>query len=381
MSEPSSGILGRISGKLLATNLERDGIDLSFRNNALDNDLLYLDVNNLRIGINVIPSFSLEVANQSRTINHQVISQIITGNNDILINDTSSILSSTGDIIISPSQAGDPKVFTPKLIASQILVNDNFIENDYINGSIILDPNGTGIVNFNSNTTIEENLSITGNVEIIGDFSKQGNTILGDDVIDSEGGIAENDTVIFNMPFGHSVIPGLDDAYDLGGSLGDSSSGAWKELFVNDNLANTDKILTASLIVSDQLVIDGENSQILSLQSNDEIFINPSTGVTRLEGVILQQNNIVNTYSDSTPIIFKSTGDGFFIFAGTNGLVIPSGTSSEQANYEVGATRWNTDLPQIECYDGSVWIVATGPGSVQPEQMEELSYLYSLVLG
>ena len=68
MPEPSSGILGRISGKLLSANLERDGIDLTFRNNPLDADLLYLDVNNLRVGINQTPGFDLHIGVQSSCI-------------------------------------------------------------------------------------------------------------------------------------------------------------------------------------------------------------------------------------------------------------------------------------------------------------------------
>lgn len=381
MSEPSSGILGRISGKLLAANLERDGIDLSFRNTALDADLLYLDVVNSRIGINVTPNFPLEVSNEIRTINKLVQSQTFIGNNDILIDANSSISSFTGEIFLQPNQILDPKIITPQIQASEILINDNYIENISLNGSIVLDPNGSGIIDIANDTISNQNINVTGNIDIAGNFSKQGNTILGDDFIDGEGNISENDIIIFNLYFGQSIIPGLDNSFDLGGSKGDSSSGNWKELFVNDNLSNTNRILTDSLLISNQLLINGITKEIFSVQSNDEVLVIPATGVTRLEGTILQQNSIINTFSDTTPIVFKSTGDGFFIFSGTNGIVIPSGTSSEQANYEVGATRWNTDLPQIECFDGSTWIVATGPGSVQPEQMEELSYLYSLVLG
>ena len=39
--------LGRISGPLLKSNLVRDGVDLAF-----ETDLLYIDVNNARIGVN-----------------------------------------------------------------------------------------------------------------------------------------------------------------------------------------------------------------------------------------------------------------------------------------------------------------------------------------
>ena len=47
--------IGRISGPMLRANLERLGVDLS-----IETDLLYVDVNNNRIGINqAVPTKSL----------------------------------------------------------------------------------------------------------------------------------------------------------------------------------------------------------------------------------------------------------------------------------------------------------------------------------
>ena len=57
--------VGRISGPLLKANLVREGIDLAF-----ENDLLYLDVLNQRIGIRTDnPSFALSVNGATQTNN------------------------------------------------------------------------------------------------------------------------------------------------------------------------------------------------------------------------------------------------------------------------------------------------------------------------
>ena len=49
--------IGRISGPLLKANLLRNGVDLAFETN-----LLYLDVNNSRVGINnATPQYDLDV--------------------------------------------------------------------------------------------------------------------------------------------------------------------------------------------------------------------------------------------------------------------------------------------------------------------------------
>jgi hypothetical protein len=56
--------LGRISGPLLKSNLERNGIDLAF-----ETDLLYFDATNQRIGINRDnPQYDLDVNGEIKTI-------------------------------------------------------------------------------------------------------------------------------------------------------------------------------------------------------------------------------------------------------------------------------------------------------------------------
>ena len=50
--------VGRISGPLLKANLIRNGVDLAF-----ETDLLYLDVNNNRVGIKKSnPSYELDIS-------------------------------------------------------------------------------------------------------------------------------------------------------------------------------------------------------------------------------------------------------------------------------------------------------------------------------
>jgi hypothetical protein len=65
--------LGRISGPLLADNLVRNGIDLSFRNFQADPDLLYLNVVDGRIGVNTsTPGREVDVPVKIRSTNFKV---------------------------------------------------------------------------------------------------------------------------------------------------------------------------------------------------------------------------------------------------------------------------------------------------------------------
>ena len=83
-----------------------------------------------------------------------------------------------------------------------------------------------------------------------------------------------------------------------------------------------------------------------------------------------------------TPFTLESSGTGYVKFSDTNGLVIPIGNTAERTYAEVGATRWNSELQQLECFDGEIYIVATGPGAVVTNDlMVELAITRALFLG
>jgi hypothetical protein len=134
-------------------------------------------------------------------------------------------------------------------------------------------------------------------------------------------------------------------------------------------------------VVSDQLRLDGEINKISAIQSNDDVRLLPFTGITRIESTKWQDNEITNLLN--TPLTIASTGTGYYVFSGTNGMVIPAGASGERpASPEVGDTRWNITEQYLECFDGSVYIVATGGGDlVTQEFMEDLGFIYSAILG
>jgi hypothetical protein len=84
----------------------------------------------------------------------------------------------------------------------------------------------------------------------------------------------------------------------------------------------------------------------------------------------------------NTPVEFIQTGTGYLQFVDNNGFLIPAGTTAQREVLGLGTTRWNTDLDYLECWDGTVWQVATGGGNVVTEEaMDELGRLYSLILG
>ena len=67
--------VGRISGQLLKSNLLRNGANLAFETN-----LLYIDVNNNRIGVKILIRIFLDVNGTARTTNAEVTGQVDVGN-------------------------------------------------------------------------------------------------------------------------------------------------------------------------------------------------------------------------------------------------------------------------------------------------------------
>jgi len=116
------------------------------------------------------------------------------------------------------------------------------------------------------------------------------------------------------------------------------------------------------------------------LISNQDVDIAPSTGITQIERLTIQNNNITNL--DSTPLSLTHVGQGYLKFNYTTAFVLPVGSNIQRRNNEVGETRWNSDLGYLECFDGTVWQVATGGGVVvTPAIMENLVHQYTLIFG
>jgi hypothetical protein len=364
--------LGRISGPLLDANLNRLGVDLTFRNYSSSDDLLYLDVNNNRIGVNKTPAaHRAEIDGITRTTN--LIAPTSGDIATVTLNGNTFSTDIVSTIIIRPNQTS-PLVTMDRMIAGDLDFKDNVIKNLSVNGSIFFDPSGTGITDIQSNATVNGNLSVTGNFVVNGNLQKNGNIIVGDTIYD---------TVTVVPDFTQSLIPGVDITYDLGKELGDSTTGRWRRVYALRNL-DIDNLQYNDITVGNQLTIESSAPSISTPLSNDSIRLNSATGIIDIERIRFLGNTITNL--DPTAFTLASTGIGYVRFVGDNAIVIPSGTDAYRAaSPEVGETRWNTQNPAnqyLECFDGTVWNIATGPGAtVTQTDMEDLSNVYILVLG
>ncbi len=359
--------LGRIGGQVLTDNLLRAGIDLAF-----ETDLLYLDVNNRKIGIeDGTPSYELDVNNNIRTTNLIVDVQAAPAN--LRINVPNTITTSVGGIDVRINGSGE--IFHDRLVSrtagTDYLIFDGNRISSHNNSNIIFDPNGSGQMFIGAATNVTGDVGVSGNIVMSGDLSSAGTVTVGDQTID---------TVTVNTDFTQSIIPGDDLTYALGADAADSSPRRWSELHAPDWTPIINWI-PENVIISEQTRLNGTANQIFALQSNEDISLNPDTGIVFIEQTKWENNDITNLLN--TPLTLASTGIGYTRVVGTDAMVIPSGTDAERrGSPELGETRWNTDQQYLECFDGTVWQVSIGSGPVVTiNDMDDLSNIYTLVLG
>lgn len=393
--------LGRIGGQVLSDNLLRAGVDLAF-----ETDLLYLKVGpvvagslsapnkedgdpnygkplstslpSTGIGINTdVPVYDFDVNSEIRTNDLIVDNQVNVGN--IKINSPNTFSTTVGriDVVISGPEIFHDRLATQVSGITKLIFDGNLISSG-TNENIILDPNGSGTVEFYANTNITGDVGVNGNITMGGDLTALGTLTLGDQTID---------TVTVNTDFTQSIIPGLDLTYALGADASDSSPRRWAQIHapnwtsINNGPWAGSGLHPLELTVSNQVSFDGVINKISGLQSNEDIRLLPDTGIVYVERTKWQDSEITNLLD--APLVISSTGTGYYIFNDDNAMIIPAGISLERrSSPDVGETRWNTELGYLECWSGTEWIVSTGGGEEVTETlMEGFGNVWALILG
>lgn len=200
--------LGRISGPLLKSNLLRNGVDLAF-----ENDLLYLDVTNRRIGINTsTPSHELQVVGTTRSTTLTVTGSSTLG----LINFTNNTITSDNDQINLIAGGSNPVVYQGKLQVGDLQLTSNVISALQTNQDIVLTTTGTGAVVVNSNLTVNGNFYTQGNMTVDGIVTIKGNITIGDQT---------TDTIAINAGINSDLIPDTQTFLLTGATISNTNPG------------------------------------------------------------------------------------------------------------------------------------------------------------
>ena len=213
--------VGRISGPLLKANLVRNGIDLAF-----ETDLLYLDVNNQRIGVKTTsPQHELDVNGTTRTIDLQVLNQADIA--DITVSGTT--ISTTQPYLNLGTL--DTVIYQNRARIDSIDIEGNVISTNNSNANLEFRPNGTGTVE------VLSDLNVTGNIHATGNITSDGNITIGD---------ADTDNITFNAEIASDIIPDATNTYTLG-SNPSTGGKQWSDIWVDNFVAGS--VSTSAIVV------------------------------------------------------------------------------------------------------------------------------------
>ncbi len=237
--------LGRISGPLLAENLIRHGIDLAF-----ETDLLYIDVNNQRVGVKTASAGRLlDINGTTGTTNLVVDTGFTVPNFSFTTNTIQNLISS---IYFQPDQLSDPIISTTKFATANLEISNQLIENIIADSNIELSPNGTGKVQFDTSK-----INIDGSLHATGNITWDGNIIIGND---------NNDNVNFSADINSHIIPETANTYDLG-----SLAQQWNNLYTYDVQAVT--LNTTNITINDiNPLLTAGNTLYVSVNGNDDNY-------------------------------------------------------------------------------------------------------------
>ena len=276
MSEPFVAALGRISGKLLTANLLRNGSDLTFRNGPTSPDLLYLDVNNGRVGVNSAPpTQAFDVVGSARISQNTIVNGTKADVGNLIFYTNGSVSSTVGPIIIAPTGA-DAYVQYGKVLTPEFEIKDNYIRSTLTNSDISLDAAGTGKIDIRASTDIAGDLAVVGDIQSTGDVRVDGQFIIGDSPLD---------TVAIAPDFTQSILPGLTNTYDFGTAVK-----RWRNLSLYD-MNGADAVTTQNLIISEQMQFS--NNTISTLQSNDNLILDSASGLVRIDDISIKKTSTI----------------------------------------------------------------------------------------
>jgi hypothetical protein len=306
--------IGRISGQLLQDNLTRAGTNLAFETN-----LLYLDVNNNRIGIKTIPTqYELEINGTTRTTNLEVTNSATIANVSISGN---TIQSTTSTLSLLASGLNSV-VYNNRLTVGNISLATNIISGTVTNGNIEIQPNGLGKLKITGDTEVYGSIHATGNI------TADGNITLGN---------SSTDTVTFDAEVSSDIIPSENNQYSLG-----TASHQWANVW-------TDTLRT---------------SNITPITPNADLTIS-STGSVIINDIAIHNSTISSTGTDEN-IILSPSGNGLVKINSTQSLILPYGDNNQRpvTNLETGMIRFNTEISSFEGWQGSYWTPLGGIRSV-----------------
>ena len=121
----------------------------------------------------------------------------------------------------------------------------------------------------------------------------------------------------------------------------------------------------AGKVIVDDIQIDGNTIETTTADTDLEFDAN-GTGSIVFDGALGFRDSTMTNLVNNGITSFTNTGNGYYKFTGTGGMVIPVGNNTNRPpviNTETGMVRFNTAEQRVEIYDGTDWVSVAGSAS------------------
>jgi hypothetical protein len=277
------------------------------------------------------------------------------------------------DLIITANNTGGVKFEQFLVITNNEFTNERIGALTDLQKSIVLSPNGTGnvVIDSTNSMTIPYANDTNRVLYQVGEIRQHNITTLYEGFISST-----SNTSMFNLYDSDrntyitaELTPGTND-----NTLRFANNGTVYTTI-------TDYALTNNVIHIDDIKIT--NNVISNLISTNDINIGVDSSITNnINNILVQENTITN--QQNTALTLSSTDTGYYKFAGTAAIVIPTGGNDDRRlTPETGEIRINSDNDhEMEVFNGINWIPAVGPlSAASEEEVIEIMDTWALILG
>jgi len=388
--------IGRISGPMLQSNLERQGINLS-----VETDLLYFDVTTNRIGIrNAIPAYVLDITGNAQIGNIVLDS----GNISPLIASANLNLSGNGSGIV---------VVSGNLNAGNISTSNAIISNvSTTSGDLTLSPvagaNVQVISNINVSATTSSSTTSSGALVVAGGVGVGGSlyvsatlNVAGMDIKDTisvlTSAVAANsaqmtsaDNALSNaisavraavVSTNNRISAISSNLASIDTKLSNAVSAVSAQLTsVNNNLASAINVVSnhVSVIMTSSQTFSGATYSFTGntpsadvstgtivvtggLGVSGNIHASTITATSRLEAASLTiTTDTLSNANTNGNVVIQPNGYGIVDINTDTAILIPAGPEgSRPAGATAGFVRYNTSSGYLEYYNGATWINAS----------------------
>jgi hypothetical protein len=198
---------------------------------------------------------------------------------------------------------------------------------------------------------LQNNTSITGDLDVTGTVTIGGNITIGDQ---------SSDTISFVAGINSNLVPATTGLYDLG-----TSSLRWQNLYLSGNFNTTGNMTVTGNISStgylqlSDVRISGNTVETTTTDTDLRLLAN-GTGNVFIEGFKADANNLQSVATNSD-ITLTPQGTGGVIINNNTSLKIPVGTDAGRpASPTNGMIRYNTTRSQYEGWNGTYWLKLSG---------------------